>query len=538
MGNSSKPGSLNGEFEETDGGGWDADGSRRMITAALLVAMMVTAMEQLVVSPAMPTIIARLGGFKIYPWVISAFLLASTVSTPIYGKLADLFGRKRVLLFGLSLFSVGSILSGTSTSMGQLIAMRTIQGLGAGAVGPIVLTLVGDLYSLEERAHVQSLFSAVWGGSSVGGPLFGGYLADYVGWRWVFLVSVPFAVVAIIMLSFYVKESVRKRVVAPIDWAGAALLTMGLSVLLWVVLDGARHAAAFNVAFLILAAAILGLFVIRERRAPDPILPMDLMTQPTISASLLGSFLIGGILFGLDAYIPLFVQGVQGRGATGAGGALMPLFLTWAISVAFAARAVLHFGFRRGGLIGAGLITLGNLILVLGAFAPDWSGPLLVVGLGVVGMGMGPTSLSFILAVQHSVSWGQRGVATGAVIFLRTIGGAIGVGVLGAMLAWELGLRLAEAGATGIDIASALRPETHGQLLASQLSAVRIHLGLTLRDVFLQMAALGIGSVLCALWLPNKHATLENSSLHERAIRREDLDTTSVTLKPDATGLA
>jgi MFS family permease len=188
---------------ERNGDGRGADMSaiagRRRVTAALLVAMMVTAVEQLVVSPAMPTIIAQLKGFDIYPWVISAFLLAATVSTPIYGKLADLFGRKRVLLFGLMLFSLGSILSGTSRSMGQLIAMRTIQGLGAGAVGPIVLTMLGDLFTLKERAQVQALFSAVWGLSSVGGPVLGGYLTDQLGWQWVFLVCVPFALAAIVM---------------------------------------------------------------------------------------------------------------------------------------------------------------------------------------------------------------------------------------------------------------------------------------------------------------------------------------------------
>src|SRR4051812_28324953 len=196
---------------ESGGNGQSVDGKeagegpmippgRRMVTAALMMAMMVTAMEQLVVSPAMPTIIAQLRGFDIYPWVISAYLLAATVSTPIYGKLADLFGRKRVLLFGLVLFSLGSILSGTSMTMGQLIAMRTLQGLGAGAVGPIVLTMLGDLFTLHERARVQGLFSAVWGLSSVAGPLLGGYLTVHLGWRWVFLVSVPFAAVAIVLL--------------------------------------------------------------------------------------------------------------------------------------------------------------------------------------------------------------------------------------------------------------------------------------------------------------------------------------------------
>jgi len=510
---------------------------RRTVTAALIVAMTVTAMEQLVVSPAMPTIIAQLKGFEIYPWVISAYLLAATVSTPIYGKLADLFGRKRVLIFGLTLFSLGSILSGTSMSMGQLIAMRTIQGLGAGAVGPIVLTMVGDLFSLEERARVQSLFSAVWGLSSVAGPLIGGYLTDHVGWRWVFLVSVPFALAAIIMLAFYVKEPLRHRVVAPIDWAGAGLLTAGMTVLLWIVLDGSHHSSAFDVVFLGVSAALLVLFVMRERQAADPILPLDLMTRPAILASLLGSFLIGGILFGLDTYVPLFIQGARGGDATRAGRALMPLFLTWAVSVALAARAVVRWGFRRGGLIGSGLITLGNLVLVLGAAFPDWSRPCLVVGLAIVGMGMGPTSLSFILAVQHSVAWGQRGVATGAVIFLRTIGGAIGVGLLGAALAWELAFRLAQAGKSGIDIASALRPETHALLRPDQLAAVRINLGLTLRDVFLQMAVLGVASVVCAFWLPNKHSTLENSSMHERAIRRDEEGLAAALTEHDAGGL-
>jgi MFS family permease len=496
--------------------------NRRMVTAALIVAMTVTAMEQLVVSPAMPTIIAQLKGFEIYPWVISAFLLAATVSTPIYGKLADLFGRKRVLLFGLAIFSIGSILSGTAMSMSQLIAMRTIQGLGAGAVGPIVLTMVGDLFSLEERASVQSLFSAVWGSSSVAGPLIGGYLTDQVGWRWVFLVSVPFALVAIFMLIVYVKEPVAERVVAPIDWAGAGLLTAGMSVLLWIVLDGSSHSSAFDATWLGVAAGLLVLFVWREKKAADPILPMDLMTRPLILASILGSFLIGGILFSLDTYVPLFIQGARGGDATQAGRALMPLFLTWAVSVALAARAVVRCGFRRAGLIGTSLITLGNLVLVLGAAFPDRSPYCLVLGLAVVGMGMGPTSLSFILAVQHAVAWGQRGVATGAVIFLRTIGGAIGVGLLGAALARELAFRLDQASARGIDIVSALRPETHGQLLPDQLAAVRIHLGLTLRDVFLQIAALGVASIVCAFWLPNKHSTLEHSSMHERAIRPDD----------------
>jgi MFS family permease len=332
----------------------------------------------------------------------------------------------------------------------------------------------------------------------------------------VFLVCVPFAFAAIGMLTFFVSEPKVERRVAPIDWAGAVLLTLGMSVLLWVVLDGSRAGMAIDLFALATSVGLLGLFVVRERMAVDPILPLDLMIRPTIAASLVGSFLVGAILFGLDTYVPLFVQGVRGGDATWAGRALMPLFLAWAISVAVAARAVVHFGFRRGGMIGSALVATGCLVLVGGATFPAWSQPWFIVGLAVCGLGMGPTSLSFILAVQHEVSWGQRGVATGAVVFLRTIGGAIGVGLLGATLGWGLAHRLALGGAAKIDVVAALRPETHQSLSVTQLAMVQTNLGLTLRDVYLQMMVLAIGCLVCTFWLPNRDATLSNSKSHER----------------------
>jgi len=502
--------------------GRSAIAGRRRITVALLVAMMVAAVEQLIVSPAMPTIIAKLKGFDIYPWVISAYLLAATVSVPIYGKLADLFGRKPVLIFGLVLFSLGSILSGTSMSMGQLIAMRTIQGLGAGAVSPIVLTMLGDLFTLKERAQVQALFSAVWGLSSVAGPLIGGYLTDYIGWRWVFLICVPFAAVAIVMLILYVSEPSVDRKVAPIDWAGAALLTAGVLALLWVVLDGSRRSWTFDILLLSGSVALLVLFVIRERIAVDPILPMSLMTRPVIAASLVASLAFGGILFGIETYVPLHVQGVQGGDATRAGRALIPLFLVWALSGALGARAVVRYGFRWCGKVGSVLVALGCLCLVIGASFPEWARACFLVALAVIGMGMGPTSISFILTVQHAVSWGQRGVATGAAIFLRTIGGSTGVGLLGGLLGWELMRRLAVSGSSGIDVAAALRPETHKFLSADQLRLVQLTLGLTLRDVYLMITLLAIVSLICAFWLPDRHATLTNPSDHEREQSRDE----------------
>ncbi len=469
---------------------------RRTVTAALMTAMAVAALEQTVVSPAMPTIISTLKGFDIYPWVFSAYLLASTVTTPLYGKLADLLGRKRVLLFGLSLFSLGSIGSGLAQSMPQLIGMRVVQGLGAGAVIPIILTMLGDLFTLEERAKVQGLFSGVWGVSSLAGPALGGLLTDYLSWRSVFFVTLPFAAVASLILIVKVRESVAHEDVKPIDWLGAALLASGSTVLLLAVLGGQDRPWEMEAGLIGLSALLFVLFVIQERRATDPVLSLDLLMRPAIAASLAGSFLIGALLFGIDTYVPLYMQGVKGGSATDAGRAITPLFLSWSISVMVAAKVVVRLGFRRTALIGSTLIASGTSALVAGANWPHLTGPLFVAGMVVIGLGMGPTALSYILGVQNSVDWNQRGSATGAVAFFRTIGGALGVGVLGATLGWELAHRL--AGTHGIEIAAALRPETHDQLSPAQLLAVRSALGSTLRDVFLQMFALTLLGIACA----------------------------------------
>ena len=471
---------------------------RRMVTTALLLAMAVVALEQTVVSTAMPSIIAQLKGLDIYPWVFSAYLLASTVTTPVYGKLADLWGRKKILLFGLALFAIGSVMSGRAGSMPELIAMRVIQGLGAGAVGPIIITLIADLFSLEERAKVQGWFSAVWGISSVAGPWLGGYLTDNLSWRWVFYVTVPFAVVAAWVLVRHVDEDVRRDQVLPIDWPGASLLASGSTLLLLAILSGPKLSAGMIAGLLVVSLALLALFVAVERRAADPILPPDLFTRVPIAAAIAGSFLIGALLFGIDTYIPLYVQGVLGGKATEAGEVITPLFLSWACSVFVAARVVVRFGFRTTAVVGMGMIAVGMAGLALGASRPGSAVMLFKVSLVVTGLGFGPASLSCVLGVQNAVDWNRRGAATGAVMFSRVLGGALGVGILGATLAFEFARRLASAKAGGIDIVAALRPETHALLTPGQLRLVQDALGRTLRDVFLQMFALAFLAILCA----------------------------------------
>jgi MFS family permease len=489
---------------------------RRIVTVALLLAMTVASLEQTVVSTAMPSIIAALKGLDIYPWVFSAYLLAATVTTPLYGKLADLLGRKRVLLFGLGLFAAGSMLSGLARSMPELIAMRVVQGLGAGAVGPIVLTMLGDLFTIEERARVQGWFSAVWGVASLAGPTVGGVLTDQLSWRWVFFVTVPFALVSAWILIRHVHETIEPRKVAPIDVVGAVLLALGSVVLLLAVLKGVAVSWSWTVSLLVLAGFMLGSFLVWEQIATDPVLPLDLILSAHLGPAIAGSFLSGALLFGLDTYIPLYVQGVLGGSATEAGRMITPLFLSWAVSAAVAAQVVGRLGFRRTAVAGTVLITTGTLGVTLGAARPGSAMLLFAAGMVVIGMGMGPTSLSFVLAVQNAVDWGRRGAATGAVIFFRMMGGALGVGTLGAVLGYGLAQRLlATPAGAGIDVTAALRPETHARLTIDQLRVVQDALGLALRDVFFQIVALAVLAILCSVGLrggravPQSHPQLQ-----------------------------
>lgn len=485
---------------------------RGLVTLAMMLAMAVAALEQTVVATAMPSIISDLRGFEIYAWVFSSYLLAATVTTPLYGKLADVWGRKRLLLFGLGLFGLGSVLSGMAWSMPMLIGMRVLQGIGAGAVMPIVLTILGDIFTIQERAKVQGWFSGVWGVASIAGPALGGVLTDRLSWRWVFYITIPFAVFSAAVLALFFREKVDHGERKPIDWPGACLLAMGSTALLLGLLGETSRGAALMAALLAAGVVLIGAFVWWERRAADPVLPLDLLGTRTIGAAIQGSLLIGLVLFGLDTYVPLYVQGVLGGSATDAGRLLTPLFLTWSISVAVAAKVVVRFGFRGTALLGTLLITLGMTALAAGSMIPRAAGWLFAASMLVIGIGMGPTSLSQILAVQSSVEWNRRGAATGAVAFFRTIGGALGVAVLGALLIARASGRLPR----GSDVVAALRPETHARLAPAVLTQVRRALRLSLSELFGMLAMLtGLGLV-CASRLP-RGAASQGSSTVRRA---------------------
>ena len=447
--------------------------------------MMLGALEATVVSTAMPTVIATLGGLAHYSWVFSAYLLTSTASVPIWGRLSDLYGRRRMYLTGVAIFIVGSVLSGASQTMGQLIAFRALQGLGAGGIIPLSMTIVGELYSLSERARTQALFSGVWGVASIAGPLVGGYITDQLSWEWVFYLNVPFGLLAFMVIRLAYPTTGQTRRVQ-VDWLGAGLLFSGVSTLL-IALGGDAGGAAV---WLIATVALLTGFVILERRSPEPLLPIDLLRMPIIARTLVVVFLVGVALFGAIAFIPLFVQSVLGGTATQAGQVLTPLFLGWVVMSIVGARATVILGYRVVAIAGSVLMTLGFIGLSL--LDADSPRALLLASGTVLGAGMGTQMLSLLLAVQHGVDRSRLGLATSLNQFSRSIGAAVGVAAMGAILARGLAGVPLPGGAEGFAASGAM----------ALSGAVRDQFAAALHRVFVAGAIVSGTGLLATFFLP------------------------------------
>src|SRR5436305_8958364 len=414
-----------------------------IITIALMLGMSLASLDTTIVGTAMPSIVGKLGGITLYSWVFSVYLLASTTTVPIYGKLADLFGRKPIFLFGTALFLIGSIASGASQSMEQLIVFRAIQGLGAGAVLPIVLTIIGDIFVLEERARVQGLFSGVWALSSIIGPALGGLIVDHFSWRWVFYINIPFGLLSAFLLIIYFKEKVeRKKVV--LDYIGTLTLSGGVVALLFALLQGGTNWAwnsLPSIGLFALAALLLILFIYQENRTPEPILPLTLFKNRIIAISSIGGVILGVIMFGITSYVPLFVQGVKGGTATSAGVTLCALLLALPISATLSGKVIIRFGYRFTAVMGALFAAVGMGMVTL--FHVDTGLPFIVAAMFIVGAGLGFMSTSFIISVQNAVPLNVRGVATASTQFFRTIGGTVGVALMGTILNLQMIARFA-----------------------------------------------------------------------------------------------
>jgi EmrB/QacA subfamily drug resistance transporter len=407
---------------------------RWAVTAGVMLGIFLAGIEMTVVGTAMPTIIASLGGLNRYSWVFSAYLITSTVTVPVWGKLSDLYGRRTIYQISIAIFLVGSGLSGLSTSMPQLIGFRALQGLGAGGILPVGLTIIGDIYSLEQRARRQALFSGVWGFASIVGPIAGGFITDLLSWRWIFYINIPFGLAAAVIMGLSLQEPKRQRRPV-IDYSGAALLIAAISMLMLALGEAGTMAALTNSRHLALFGGTIALsllFVYVERRARDPLIPFGLFRNRVVTTVSIAGFTAGAAMFGAISFVPLFAQGALGTTATGAGTVLIPMMGSWVVTSIIAGRLLLKIGFRTMSIIGC--VVLTTALILLSTIDREMPQVWLYVYLILIGAGLGLTMLTLLMAMQQSVDRTQLGIATSINQFSRSIGGAVGVALMGVVL--------------------------------------------------------------------------------------------------------
>lgn len=418
---------------------------KTLLVAALMCAISLAALDATIVSTALPTIVGKLGGLSLFSWVFSIYLLTSTVTVPLYGKLADLYGRKPIVLFGCTVFLLGSVACGAAQNMEQLILARAIQGFGAGAVQPVTMTIIGDIFTMEERARIQGLFSSVWGFVSLLGPAIGGVIVDGASWRVAFFLNVPLGLLSMFLIWRFFQEKAEKRQSHVIDYWGTVLLSGAVVALLVAVLQSVKSYGWLGpetLALFATSAVLFVAFIWQENRAREPVLPMWLFKNKVIAIASMCTFVSGGIMFGINSYVPLFAQGVRGGSAMDAGLIVLPLSVTWPLGSVLSGRLMIKEGYYICIIIGSVMLIAGSALLL--PVTIDSSIVLLLVAGGVVGLGLGFMMPSLIIAVQNSVDWGNRGVATATTQFFRTIGGAIWVAIMGAILNSRLQDNLAD----------------------------------------------------------------------------------------------
>jgi EmrB/QacA subfamily drug resistance transporter len=448
-----------------------------------MLSLFMASMESTVVATAMPTIVSQLGGLATYSWVFSVYLLASTATVPIFGKLSDLYGRRPVYAAAMALFLIGSMLCGQAHCMGQLIVFRTLQGLGAGGVLPLAFIIVGALFSFEQRARMQGVFASVWGISSIIGPLLGGFLVDQVSWRWIFYINVVPGLVAAALIWFVWVDDARPAGVAAarIDYAGAGLLTAAVAVLLLGLFDLMNGSGWPLLAG---SGALLAALAWVERRVPDPVLPLPLFRDRLFAVACGHGLMAGCAMFGSLAFVPLFVQAVLGTTATAAGALITPMMLGWVAASIVGSRLLLRVNIRH-------LAVTGMISLTVGAFLMSRVGlqssqPGLVVNLMLMGIGMGLSVPSLLIAVQNAVPRRVLGTATSTIQFSRSVGGALGVGVMGALLSQRMGVSLAAAGIdpASVSLTNLLDPVASATTSVTLEGALRTALTFAVQSVF------------------------------------------------------
>jgi EmrB/QacA subfamily drug resistance transporter len=469
---------------------------RGPVLAACMMATFMVAVEGSIVGTAMPTIVAELGGFHLFSWVFAAYLLSQAVTVPIYGRLADLYGRKRVFFAGAALFLVSSAACGFAWGMLPLIVFRTLQGIGAGAVQPIAYTIAGDIYTPAERARVQGFLSGMFGLAAVTGPALGAFLVERGSWPAVFWINLPIGAAAITMLALFLDERVERQH-RPIDFPGSLLLMIGAGALMVALVQARGLPGSVLIALVVGGLLALVALIAHERQAIEPMVPLALWGRRIIAISNLGALTIGAMMMGVTAFLPTYVQGAMGRSAGVAGAAMSMMSISWTFSSIAAGRLMVRTSYRAAALAGALLLVAGSatLIALEPSRGPLWAG----AGALLMGLGMGFCNTTFVVSAQAGVTWRERGAATSSVLFMRTVGQSLGAGLFGGLLNYGLYRPGADVGDL---IERLMEPGRRSALDPAEIARLTDAIAGALHGVYLIVGLLALVALVLPLWIP------------------------------------